>query len=137
MKTAFQEIQEINKWWLSLRPDFNGLNHMLYNAQRLSGFLLNLGDDLATARNAWAASKALYEKEVKQLKMKFEKTTSSTQAETQARANTAKLYEMEARAEGIYFGMKHQYDAVVEVLETMRQRIAVLRREWEMKNYAG
>lgn len=139
MKTAFEEIKSIAEWWKDLRPDFNGLNELLHYSQRVSAFMLTMGDDLATARKTWGTAKGLYEKEKNQARVKFanNKGTSATQADYQARANTAKLYEVEAEAEAMYFAIKHQYDAVVELLETMRQRIAVLRREWELKNYAG
>ena len=136
-KDTLKEIQEIVSWWSGIRKDFNDLNLLQWQAQRLSGLFLTLASDLAEARTAWASAKAFYEKEVKQKKLQFEKNVSSTQAETQARANTAKLFEIEAMAEALYFGIKHQYDAVKEVLETMRQRIAIIRREWELKNYAG
>jgi hypothetical protein len=137
MKSTLEEVQTIVQWWISLRVDFDALNLILHNRQKLSGYLFNLGTDLAEARNAWALAKSLHEKEKNQLRVKFSAKVSATQADYQARANTASIYETEMKAEGLYFGMKHQYDAVIEVLEAMGQRIAVLRREWEMKNYAG
>lgn len=134
---TLSEIQDIVKWWIDLPADFNELTLLMWNTQRLSGLLFTLGSDMAESRKAWAIAKSLYEKEVKRLKVKFELTRSSSQAETQSRANTAELYEVENKAEAIYFGIKHQFDAVMEILEVMRQRIAVLRKEWELKNYAG
>lgn len=135
--TTFEKIERIVNWWESLTPDFTGLNDVMHARQVLSAHLFAMATDLSTARKSWAEAQTMLEAKKSQLKVKFGTKVSATQAKVQAEANTAQLFEMEKTYEALYFGMKHQYDAVIQILEAMAQRIAILRREWESKNYAG
>lgn len=134
---TFKKILRIVNWWEGLRPDFTGLNDVMHARQVLSAHLFAMATDLSTARKSWAEAQVLLESKTNQLKVKFSLKTNTTQAGVQAKANTLKEFEMEKNFEAIYFGMKHQYDAIVQILEAMSQRIAILRREWETKNYSG
>jgi len=136
-KETFDKVIRIVNWWENLPSDFTGLNDVMHARQVLSAYLFGIATDLALARKSWGKSQSMLESKKSQLKVKFSAKVSSTQAETQAKANTAKYFEMEKDFEAIYFGMKHQYDAIIQILEAMAQRIAILRREWESKNYAS
>lgn len=135
--TTFEKIQRIVNWWENLTPDYTGLNDVMHARQVLSAHLFTMATDMATARKSWADAQTMLENKTNQLKVKFGTKVSATQAGVQARANTADLFDMEKNYEALYFGMKHQYDAIVQILEAMAQRIAILRREWESKNYAN
>lgn len=134
---VIEKITQIVNWWGKLPPDFTGLNDVMHARQELSAYSFVLATDMATARTNWGVAKSELEKKKNQMRVRFEKTSGVTKADYQARANTAELFEMEQKFEAMYFGIKHQYDAVVQVLEAMAQRIAILRREWESKNFAN
>ncbi|AHK11403.1 hypothetical protein F132_57 [Flavobacterium sp. phage 1/32] len=133
---TLEKINGIVEWWLNLPADYNGLNDLMHKRQILSAHLYGLATDLSKARNSWSEAQAMLEEKKNKKRVEFSKLPSSSnqKADYQARANTAELFELEKRYEGLYFGMKHQYEAVIQVLEAMAQRIAILRREWETKN---
>lgn len=133
---TIEKINKIVDWWARLPPDFTGLNDVMHARQELSAFSFVLATDMATARNSWSVAQSELEKKKNQYRVKF-KSHGVTLADYEARANTANLFEMEKNFEGMYFGIKHQYDAVAQILDAMAQRIAILRREWEMKNFAN
>lgn len=136
MSDVIKKVNNIVDWWARLPPDYTGLNDVMHARQELSAFSFVMATDMALARNSWSAAQSQLEKKKNQLRVKFE-GQGTTKADYQARANTADLYEMEKKFEGMYFGIKHQYDAVAQILEAMAQRIAILRREWESKNFAN
>lgn len=136
-ETTLGKIERIVNWWEKLPPDYTGLNDVMHARQRLSSYLYAMATDLLTARKSWADAQTMLEGKTSQLKVKFMAKVSATEAGIQAKANTSKLFEMEKKFEALYFGMKHQYDAIVQILEAMAQRIAILRREWEAKNFSG
>ena len=133
---TIESVTKIVTWWSRLPPDFTGLNDVMHARQELSAYAFVMATDMATARNSWSMAQSELEKKKNQYRVKF-KSHGVTQADYEARANTANLFEIEKKFEGMYFGIKHQYDAVVQVLEAMAQRIAILRREWESKNFAN
>lgn len=136
--TTLEKVERIVNWWEKLPPDYTGLNDLMHARQLLSAHLYGIATDLALARKSWSEAQTMVEGKKNQLRVKFGvKEKSSTKVDHQARANTADLYELEKKYEGLYFGMKHQYDAIIQILETMAQRIAILRREWEHKNFSG
>jgi hypothetical protein len=134
---TIEKITNIVNWWGKLPPDFTGLNDVMHARQELSAFSFVLATDMAVARNSWGVAQSELEKKKNQLRVKFEKDNGVTKADYQARANTSELFEMEKKFEAMYFGIKHQYDAITQVLDAMAQRIAILRREWESKNFAN
>lgn len=133
---TLEKINGIVEWWLNIPADYNGLNDLMHKRQVLSAHLYGLATDLAKARTSWSEAQAMLEEKKNRKRVEFSKlpSNSTQKADYQARANTCELFELEKMAEGLYFGMKHQYEAVIQVLEAMAQRIAILRREWETKN---
>ena len=134
--TNLEQINEIVYWWLELPSDYKDLNELLYARQRLSGHLFLFAQELAQYRRDWSGSQAKIEKVKNQSRVKFMATDSSAQkADYKARANMAADYEQDKINEALYFGTKHVYDSVEQVLESMNQRIAHLREEWRLENF--
>jgi len=135
--TNVEEITEIAIWWQELPYDFNGLNDVMFNQQRLSGYLLSLANEIARQRKDLAKSRIAYEAKKNEKRVQFGNTNAGQKADWMARANIKKEYEAEQMDEAIYYGLKDIYDATKEVLDAMQQRVAHLRAEWALKNYTG
>lgn len=136
--TNIEQINEIVYWWIELTDDYKDLNELLYARQRLSGYLFSFANELAQMRKEWSASQSKIEKVKNQNRVRFLATDSSIQkADYKARANSASDFEEDKLNEALYFGSKHIYDATVQVLDAMNQRIAHLREEWRLENFRG
>lgn len=133
--TAFEEIREIVDWFRDLPSDYLGINDLIYQRQRLVGFYFEFSSQLGFARQVWAESQADYEKKKLQLRVAHQ-AKGVTKANSISRANSAKEYEEQQKAEGTYYKMFYTYKSIEHVINAMNQQIAHLREELKKSNFS-
>lgn len=125
---TINEIQNIVEWFRELPSDYTGINELMHQRQRLTGFYALLSAQVGESRAVWAKSKAIYEKKKLQLRVGY-LSKGTTKAETISRANSIPELEAQQSAEGLYYEFYFLLKGTEEVLSAMNQQIAHLREE--------
>ena len=134
MTTNLDEISEIVIWWRDLPYHYDGLADLMNARQRLSGYVFGYAEEIAKLRKSWSDSQTRLEIAKNQKRVQF-LDSGTTKADYMARANIKTEFDDERTGEALYYGSKVIYDAAIEVLGAMAQRIAHLREEWKLKQY--
>lgn len=127
-------ITDIIIWYQELDSDYQGINELMHNRQRLTAYQVTLANEVGKARKEWKT--ALWQLEKKKMKMRFQALEQGvSKADTISRVNTSELLKDAYDRECIYKGLDDRYKAHSEVLSSMSQQIAYLRNELEKNKF--
>ncbi len=126
------EIMEIVKWYNMCPMDYSGINELMYNMVQLSTLLFFYAGELGEIRKQWKRAEAQTEiVRRSQTKIYLDAGQPNTKAIEYGKICSLDEYAEEKTLDGLYNSMRFFYDSTIEVLNTINQHIANLKKEYE------
>jgi hypothetical protein len=126
------EITEIVKWYHCLPMDYSGINELMYNRVQLSTLLFFYATEIGEARKQLKRAEAQTEMVRRHKTMDMINAGQPiSKAVEHGKMMSLDEYANEREWDGLYYSMKYVYDVSIEVLNTINQHIANLKKEYD------